>query len=347
MIDEHQHEWQHVKGATGIREWACVECPETCATCGTCGQASGTSLLLCRRCERHAARVLDDIEAACAHYERDPRSLVASPGDMRLVPTSGAARGGVQTPEDVRAVMLGWVARWTEHAGATNDGPVEYLRGHHIWAAQNPDASGWHAYLEAMRKLRAQARGIAGLLPRRLPEPCVHCGGKVVQDWADAHWEPLRDGLSDAVRCTGCGMTWGDREHWRFATRHHIVALPGVRPDSLVTLAQARMIWPDVPSATLRSWAHRWREDGEQMIERALLWWAAEQMHRAGERPWWADEPWSGPGEAPSLAGWLPERGERDGATLYRVGDIEVLVRRWADDTRRGRRSMTDAATAG
>ena len=83
------------------------------------------------------------------------------------------------------------------------------------------------------------------------------------------------------------------------------------------------------------------------MVERALLWWAAEQMHRAGERPWWADESWAGPGEAPSLVGWLPERGEQNGARLYRVGDIEALVERWADDTRRGRRVVTGEATAG
>lgn len=347
MTEQHQHEWRPVEGATGIQAWACTACEETSATCGTCGRASGTSLLLCQHCERHAARVLADIAAALDRYETAPRSGYPSPGDMRLVPGYGSSRGGVQSPEDVTARMLTWVARWTEHVGASKAAPPDFLRSHHIWAAHHPEASLWPEYLDDMRKLRAQTRGMAGLLPKRLPEPCVHCGGQVVQDWADAHWKPLRDGLSDVVRCTGCGMTWGDHARWRFATRHHIVALPNVLPDTLVTLAQARMIWPDVPSATLRSWAQRWREDGDQMIERALLWWSAEQMRRAGERPWWAPADWAGPGEAPSLAGWLPEYGERDGTAMYRVGDLEALVERWADDTRRGRRSVTGSATAG
>lgn len=333
------HDWQRDPEGEGIRAWVCAECTATCATCGTCGRASGTSLLLCGPCERHAARVLDDIDRALGHYQGQPRSHYPSPGDMRLVRVPSAADGGVQTPEDIYDAMLEWAARWTEHTGPTGQGAVDYLRGRHLWAAHNPEASDWHAYLAAMRRLRVQARRIAGLLPTRLPEPCVHCGGQVVQDWADRSWEPLSDGLSDVVRCTRCGMTWGDRSRWRFATRHHVVALPGVRPDALVTLAQARMIWPDVPAATLRSWAQRWREDGDELIERALTWWAAMQRWQAGERPWWAPEDWEGPGEAPSMTGWLPERGEDRGAALYRVGDIAALVERWADASRRGRRA--------
>lgn len=214
------------------------------------------------------------------------------------------------------------------------------LKHLHVWAAHNTDASDWLAYLKAMRKLRHQARRIAGLLPERLPEPCPHCGGQVVQDWADQWWKPLETGLSDVVRCTGCGMTWGDRARWLFSTRQHIVDVPEMHPDSLVTLAQARMIWTDVPAATWRSWAKRWRDDGEDAIERARHWWNLRCAYLAGPSAWpsWAPSSWPGPGDPPPMPGRLPERGARRGVALYRVGDLQALVQRWADETRPGRR---------
>lgn len=338
--DQHDHEWRRVDGGQGTRAWQCAQCPETCATCGTCGGPTATSLLLCQRCEREARRVLDGITAALDQYRPDPRSPMSSPGDMRLVP-GGGTRGGITTPGDVHERLWGWVARWTEHTGPSNAAAVEYLADHHVWAAHNPEASDWAAYLVDMRRLRHAARRIAGLLPQRLPEPCVHCGGECVQDWADRSWQALEDGLSDVVRCTRCGMTWGDRTLWRFVTRRRIVEIPGEHPDSLVTMEHARRIWPDVPAATFRDWARRWREDGPDRLERVLLWWATWCMWRAGERPWWAEPGWRGPGEPPSLEGWLPERGERDGRALYRVGDLQALVERWADRQRTGRPSVS------
>lgn len=334
---------RHPEWVKGELYWNCTDCGAESVTCGTCGRPSGTHLLLCERCQRQADRVLDDIEAALSHYERDPRSLVSSPGDMRLVPVpSGSSVDALETPGQIRDRLWAIVARWTEYVGAQNSDAIDALKAMHIWAAQNPEKSGWTEYLHEARLLRHQARRIAGLLPKRLAEPCVHCGGQCVQDWSDDEWQPLETGLSDVIRCTGCNMTWDDHAGWRFATRHHIFALPEIHPDSLVTLAQARMIFPDVPAATFRSWAQRWREDGESLIERALTWWAAECAWRRGERPWWAADDWKGPGEAPSLAGWLPERGERDGETLYRVGDVLELVNRRADENRRGRRAVSE-----
>ena len=195
-----------------------------------------------------------------------------------------------------------------------------------------------------MRTARHAARRIAGLLPQRMPEPCVHCGGECVQDWSDDAWQPLSTGLSDVVRCLGCGLTWDDRAHWHFATRRRIVELPADHPDALITMEHARQIWPDVPSGTLRQWAKRWRDDGPDVLERVRLWWAAYSAWRAGERPWWAPEDWHGPGEAPSLPGWLPERGRDGDAPLYRVGDLQVLVDRWADTDRSGRRRAGQSA---
>lgn len=331
---QHSHEWVRDPAQDGIRAWACASCTETSATCGTCGRASGSSLLLCRACERTTAQVLADIEHALGLYEPDPRSPMRSPGNMRLV---RGGQGRRQGADDIRATLWGWVARWTEHAGADNAAATDYLRSRHMWAAHNVEASGWDEYRSAMRRLRGQARRIAGLLPQRLTEPCVLCGGDVVQDWADEAWMPHEDGLSDTVRCTRCGTAWGDRAHWRFTTRQHIVELPGVRPDSLVTLDQARMIWPEVPTATWRWWAKRWRDEGDAQVERAWHWWTWHCVYVAGGHPDHAGPDWSGPGEAPTVSGWMPQRGERRGAALYRVGDLHALVMRRVDEGRQGR----------
>jgi hypothetical protein len=343
---DHTHTWVRDEAHDGIRAWACTDCTETSASCGTCERPSGSSLLLCRVCEQRAADVLADIAHALDLHEPSPRSPVPSPGNMRLV--QGPRAGSVVTAADVEGELWAWVACWTEHAGADNAAPLDYLRSRHVWAAHNVEASGWPAYLDAMRALRAAARRLAGLTPQRLPEPCVHCGGAVVQDWSDEDWNPHADGLSDTVRCTRCGMTWGDRSHWHLATLAHLADLPGLHPDSLITLAQARLIWPDVPAATWRKWAQRWRDEGEAQIERARHWWTWHCEHAAGRRPDHADADWSGPGDAPSLAGWLPQFGEHDGAPTYRVGDLQALVLRRAAPTatRRGTQGVQVGALA-
>lgn len=347
MTEPHAHDWRQTERPAGEQPWRCAECEATSATCGTCHGASGSSLLLCQRCERRAAGVLDDIEAALDLYEPQPRSLVGSPGDMHLVP--GGSESSSDNPEGIRAELLAWVARWTEHAGAERTAATDYLKSRHLWAAHNPDLSSWPVYLEAMRALRHRARRLAGLLPKRLPEPCVHCGGDVVQDWADQWWKPLETGLSDVVRCTGCGTTWGDHAHWLFSTRQHVADAPAQHPDSLITLAQARMIWREVPAATWRKWAQRWRDDGEEAIERARHWWDLRCAFLAGPDAWpaWAPATWQGPGDPPSMPGWLPDRGVRKGEVLYRVGDLAALVQRWADESRPGRRSSVTSERMG
>lgn len=279
--------------------------------------------------------MLDDIDAALGHYESAARYPLPSPGDMRLVPLHGAGRIGIQTPADIEGELLSWVARWTEYAGPSNASAADYLRGHHMWAAHHPEESGWLRYLKAMRALRCQARRIAGLLPKRLPEPCVHCGGQVVQDWADRWWKPLDGGLSDVVRCLGCGTTWGDRASWLFSTRQHIVDVPAVHPESLVTLAQARMIWPDVPAGTWRQWLFRDQMAWEQGVAGVVTWWQARQARESGEFQPWADMGWTVTmlNDVPPLAErMLPERGHRRGVALYRVGDLLALVMRRAEE---------------
>lgn len=325
----HTHEWVRDEQHDGDRAWACTECEQTCASCGTCGRPSGSSLLLCPGCEKRAGELLDGITHALDLYEPDPRSPVKSPGNMRLVPAGPP--GALSSPDEIESALWSWVAHWAEHTGADNAAALDYLRSRHVWAAHNPEASAWPDYLEAMRTLRAAARRIAGLMPRRLAEPCVLCGGEVVQDWADRSWMPHEDGLSDTVRCLRCGTTWNDRTHWHDATIEHLAALPGLRPGSLITLAHARMIWPSVPAGTMRQWAKRWRDEGDEAIERARYWWELRCAHEAGRRPALVGPDWAGPGEPPDLPGWLPQCGTRDGVAVYRAGDLLALVARWEE----------------
>lgn len=342
MTDCRHHDWTATE-----RGWRCTECNAESATCGTCGEPSGTSLILCDRCKDRADRVLDDIAKALSHYQRDPRSPVSSPGDMRLVPVrSEHAGGGIDSPWQIEDALWAWVARWTEYVGASRSDVYDALKSMHMWAAHNPEASGWPEYQREALRLRHHARRIAGLLPKRLPEPCVYCGGRAVRDWASSTWEPLKHGLSDEVRCTRCHRTWDSVAAFGFATRQHIFDLPNLRPDSLVTLEQARLIFPDVPAATMRWWAFRDREAWEVSVAQAQVWWGARCAWEAGGETWapWAEFGWVVPGDAPPLATMMmPERGRERGVPVYRVGDIYELVMRRADDARPGRRAKVGA----
>jgi len=339
-----RHEWTATE-----RGWRCTECGAESATCGTCGEPSGTNLLLCERCKARADRVLDDIAKALRYYERDPRSPVASPGDMRLVAIrSNRGRGGIETPGQIEDALWAWVARWTEYVGAQRSDAYDALKSMHQWAAHNVEASGWHEYGRDALRLRHHARRIAGLLPKRLPEPCVHCGGRAVRDWATREWEPRRDGVSDTVRCTSCHRTWDDPRAFAFTTRQHIFDLPNVRPDALVTLEQARTIFPDVPAATLRGWVFRDRQAWDQSVEQAQVWWGARCAWEAGGATWeaWAEYGWTEPGDPPPFAEMMmPEHGRERGVPLYRVGDIYELVMRRVDQSRSGRRVAAPAAS--
>lgn len=325
----HRHEWARDVHGSGITEWVCSEvdagrpCTETSATCGTCGQASGSSLLLCERCQREAARVLDDIAHALSLWEPDPRSPVKSPGSMALIPTPSSSSGGLRTPDDVEAELLGWVARWTEFTAPENTGWLGFLSRHLIWAAHHPDESQWLAFLRDCRRLRAAARRIAGLLPRFMPEPCAHCGGPVAQDRADQEWNPLTGQLPDTVRCLRCGRAWDDPLLFAFTNRQHIIEAPDEHPDAQVTLDQARMIWPDIPAATMRSWIARDAERYARGVDRAQEWWASQPEIGPTTRP-------------PAIMRLLPPH-DGPGGVRYRIADLAQYADERSRPGREGR----------
>lgn len=317
MSDKCRHIWVAVDD-----QHQCEQCGDTCATCNVCKRASGSALLVCDRCLEQCARVLTDIEDALSHWQHQPRSVV------QAIRYDQDRRGGnadhvpltlTDNPADIEAVLRDWAEMWADLSGsAKNVGPVEYLRGHHMWAAHNAEGSGWDDYRREMRQLRHRARRMAGLLPQRQAGMCIYCGDDVVRDWADEKWQPRSDGLSDELRCTGCRTQWEDRERWQFANRHTILALPQTHPDRLITRDDARMVFPEVPPATWRWWVMRDAKRGEALLRYAEM----IATGRLGPEP----EP-----ERMPVQSW-----DQRGRPLYRLADLTAHVEARASETRRG-----------
>ncbi len=314
---EHPHEWTLTDDT-----WACAECEETCATCVVTdlkrGQhPTGSALLICDNCLDYERRVLDQVADALGHWRYERRSLIPAirydrdRADM-APPDDDAPPPAFAHPLDVVEVLWSWADAWAEGLNIEPlTTPTETIKAGLMWAAHNADDSAWDDYREEVRKLRHHARRLAGLLPKRQNGPCVHCGGSVVQDWADEKWQPRPDGLSDLLRCTGCGLTWNDRHAWAFTNRHTLRLLPDLTPDNLVTMEDAWLIFPDVPKATWRKWNQRDRERAE-----------AGEDQRMPPRGW-----------------------DERGRPLYRVGDLDALANRRTDDTRDGPKARERSAS--
>lgn len=316
----HQHEWTENPHPLGtIDAWMCAECAETSATCAVerwdrgrgemVSHPTGTASSLCDTCADRERYVLEDIRAALGHtlYAQGSGQLAAVRYDRVIVSGSGLNDAPRVTAGDIVVLLHQWADLWI--TGAASSGvtippgrdPLDTIRTGMVWAAHNRVPSQWDGYREGIRVIRSQARGVAGLRPRRENSPCPHCGGVVVRDWADRRWEPRPDGLSTTVRCTNrdCALSW-DLAGWDRVKRHHLQVLPEVVPDQLITQDDARLVWKDIPRETVSSWIRR------------------DEMLPDDERV-------------------LPVRGwDERGRPLYRVGDLAAMADRRADPARRG-----------
>lgn len=256
MSSEHRHHYW-TKGDDG--RYACDGCPEISEACIECQRWTGNSLLICERCVGRIRGLVDDIETALALYcPPSPSLITPTRYDKDRIRGTGLGEDGARwTIEDVRGMLASWAEMWAEaQDGDVTIGAAPYLRGHIWWAAHNRADSDWSQWLAEMRTALHVAKREAGLLPKRMPAPCAHCGGVAVQTWAH-RLTPNPDGLSDEVTCLGCHLTWRSAAHYRQLSKQHLQALPGVQPDAIVTLDEARMVWPDVPAGTWRKWASR------------------------------------------------------------------------------------------
>lgn len=257
MSETHRHYWT----PTDDGRYACTDCAETCAECIECLRWSGSSLLICERCVRRVRGLIDDIETAMALYCPPMPSLIPPIRYDRDQITG--SRGSDFDPKrwtyhDLPDILEGWADAWADASGMPRTiGAADYLRGHVLWAAHNRDVSDWDQWLTEMRRILSTAKREAGILPKRLPTPCVHCGGVAVQTWANKRLMPHADGLSDEVTCTGCGLTWRSVGHYAQVSKEHLHRLPEDRPDALVTMDDVSSVWPDIPAKTWRTWFDR------------------------------------------------------------------------------------------
>lgn len=325
----HRHTWTETNSPIPSERWACEECEARSDTCvvtdaGRGEHATGSMQVICESCLSYERSVLDDVAAALGHWQHQPRSLVpAIRYDRDRVGGSHteADRRGVSHPGDVVEVLWSWAAMWEEASGEIATDVVTYLKGRTMWAATNPATSAWEDWRSEMRQMRHAARRLAGLLPQRKHGPCVHCNGQIVQDWADERWRPNADGLSDALRCTGCDLTWRDHSAWMYTNGHTLPLLPEVAPEALVTIEDAWLIFREVPKPTWRKWRER-----DDMRAEALRAWAARVA--AGE---------IGPEPEPqrmAIRSW-----DVRGAPMYRLGDLAAHAEKRRADGRTRRRT--------
>lgn len=256
MSREHRHYWT----PSDDGRYTCEDCAEISEACIECQRWTGNSLLICERCVGRIRGLIDDIETAMALYCPTPASLIPAVRYDRDIITGSRGDDSDSTRwtyGDLGETLTSWADMWAEVSGkARTIGAADYLRGHIWWAAHNRADSDWEQWLTEMRAALHVAKREAGLLPKRMPAPCAHCGGVAVQTWAH-RLTPNPDGLSDEVTCLGCHLTWRSAAHYRQLSKQHLQALPGVQPDAIVTLDEARMVWPDVPAGTWRKWASR------------------------------------------------------------------------------------------
>lgn len=292
MMAECAHEW---------RDLECTQCGETTAPCQVCSRPMGSLNLMCHGCLASERRVLDHIRIAWPQAQGPSWALSVEDLDLRPRTTSGeidppvwigpadrasspddfVALGRVleanpdkhlldllRDPVNIVGVLHQQAHEWGRRAGSAPAGDVlEWLGSRLLWAA-NTDSSLMARHRALARRVRWKLRHLAGVLPHQNPAPCVHCGGKVVQDWTDADGQPHPDGLSDLLRCAGdCRTTWGDRARFDYLNLTTIRALPHTHPDALVTLADARTAAPRARRNTINQRIKRDRDRAAQTGE--------------------------------------------------------------------------------
>lgn len=285
--------------------YACTDCPTTTHACHTCNQPATDANLACRHCLTRARHILDDIREAANTPYAYTLGLKANRYDRDILTGTKTETIGGTTPEpddqealtalalqhnldlltilrdppNVLEPLLDWAASWADarHEPTDNTNVFDYLTSRLIWAANTPDTSDWHQYLEEATTIRTRLRQLVGLANTSEPVPCVHCGGTIIQRNGP-------HGLEDHRHCTGCGLTWDNREHLSWVNLTTYREIPHTHPDTLITTAQARSMFPNLKRNTLNVWIKRNQirpaltPDGEPATDIR-----GDQLYRAGD----------------------------------------------------------------
>lgn len=295
--------------------YRCTGCTETRPACNTCHRPNHSSMAICTPCLTTTRRLLTRAENAYRsipdglrtatglqairydkhrsrttglHVSNDPGP--DDPDDLRTLIETNPNRHHLELtrdPTNVLAALHDIADDWSDTLGTTWHGNVfTWLSNHILWAAQNHPA--WNDHLKDIRTAVRRFYDFAGLTPKPDRAPCVHCGGTIVQDWADRDGRYHPTGLSDMLRCTRCGTRWNDYAHLDPIKIQTVRAAPVQYPDTLVTLKEARAALRGVKRNTINKAISRDRKNNPQRI---------------------------------------PEHGtNRRGETLYRLGDIAKAV---------------------
>lgn len=245
------------------------------ADCITCYRPVDAELAICSTCLTTAQQVITDTADAYALIPDTTREIIGLRAIRYDKPPAGSPDAAdlpfglnvkyddpedtrisaIRQPETALDILHSWADAWADQRGLPVQGSVfTYLVTSTRWAAQHPEESRWHDYLDEARRVRNVVRRLAGVNPVTVPTPCPRCGDRVVQTWH------ATDGLDDQHTCTGCRTTWeGPGPFVREAVKT-ITDLDIHAPDMLVTAEDARAIYPDLKRNTLNVWLKRDRE---------------------------------------------------------------------------------------
>jgi len=248
--------------------------PTTLADCITCTRPVDAELAICSTCLAAAQQIITDTANAYALIPDTTREIIGlrairydkppagnpDPGDLpfglniKYDDPEDTRISAIRQPETALDILHSWADAWAEQRGLPVQGSVfTYLVTSTRWAAQHPEESRWHDYLDEARRVRNVIRRLAGVNPERQSIPCSHCGSDVVQEWTTA-------GLDDALHCTGCPATWASLGRLIIATASAIASVPYEHPDLLVTTDEACFVLPGLKRNTLNVWLKRDRD---------------------------------------------------------------------------------------
>ncbi|MBN8883470.1 MAG: hypothetical protein J0H73_14290 [Salana multivorans] len=270
---EHEHDYVTQLGDEGrpTSFGACTVCGELPpAVCAVCGWPTPSARPIHDACLEREQAVLEDVSGLLADVPEPARSIltavaydlagVTAGSDPERLPFGLDAvtddwfhhAAGIRTTHGAVEVLQEWVRAWGDAGAGTPAvaAPVEYLRSRLVWAATNPDRSGFEDYRREVRTVRGRLQFLAGL-PVETGGRCITCHTQapLVREWTPS-------GLDDVARCQVCGDTY-DTTRLLLAQRQRVRGVPSTRPDALVTEPEARRIFVELGSSTIRLWIHR------------------------------------------------------------------------------------------
>ena len=278
------------------------------ADCVTCARPVDAELAICATCLDDAQQIIRDTADLVGQIPETTREVMGLRAIRYDKPPAGNPDDGdlpfglnvvyddpedtrirtIRRPETALDVLHGWAEGWADRRGDTYGNVFDYLEANSRWAAQHLELGVWRTYLHEARSVRNVIRRLAGLTPVTVPTPCPRCGDRVIQTW------DTTEGLTDQHTCTGCRTTWDGPGPFVREAIETITDLDQASPELLVTIDDARAIYPDLRRGTFNNWLYRDRiRDGEPR---------------------------------------LPQRGAtNEGHPLYRLGDINQLHRPTAE----------------